>query len=95
MSRPAHPYSATCSATAVCPLSIGRRSNFLCGSAESTPGPFMSYHPELPTFSTRVDPDPAYWSLKLDDAIPEFLRELKLAKQRLLDAGVTPKLEER
>ena len=55
---------------------------------------FMAYHPSLPPFIAHAESDPDYQA-KLDQAIPEFLLNLKMAKKRLLDAGVVPKLEEK
>ena len=47
---------------------------------------FMSYHPDLPEYITRVGPDPAYQAA-LDKALPEFLADLVAWRERLVEMG--------
>ena len=51
---------------------------------------FYSYHPELPSFMIRVEPDPVYHKM-LDKHMPSFVEELMAGRQRLIDVGVVRK----
>ena len=48
---------------------------------------FMSYHPGLPEFLKRVEPDEKYQKA-LDAHIPEFIAELLAGRERLRGMGV-------
>ena len=50
---------------------------------------FMSYHPGLPPFIKRVEPDPKLQAA-LDEHMPEFLEELLAGRERLRSLGVVP-----
>ena len=52
-------------------------------------GDFMSYHPGLPPFLIRVEPDPKYQAA-LDGHIEEFTEELLAGRDRLRELGVVP-----
>ena len=55
-------------------------------------GDFMSYHPGLPPFLKRVEPDPKYQKA-LDEHMPTFIAELLAGRDRLRELGVVPASE--
>ena len=50
---------------------------------------FISYHPELPMFVFRVEPDEKIQTA-LDMWVEHFLKELELGKEKLREYGVVP-----
>ena len=54
---------------------------------------FASYHPELPTFIKRSEPNEKLQAA-FDDHIPLFVEELEAAKKRLKEMGIDPVMEE-
>ena len=50
---------------------------------------FCSYHPDLPLFVCRIEPDEKIQTA-LDMWVEHFLKELELGKARLREYGVTP-----
>lgn len=63
---------------------------WVCGSTHAY---FMSFHPNLPSLVKRIDPDPAYQAA-LDEHMPEFIGELKEGRERLLEMGVEPVMDD-
>ena len=53
---------------------------------------FMSYHPGLPPFIKRVEPDPKLQKA-LDEIMPHFIAEILSGRERLRSLGVVPASE--
>ena len=54
---------------------------------------FMSYHPGLPPFLVRSEPDDKLQAA-MDQHIPTFIEELLAGRERLRELGVEPALQE-
>ena len=50
---------------------------------------FVAHHPLLPSHIVPVEPD-LHWQDAFSQHIPEFIYELMVERQMLLDRGVTP-----
>ena len=54
---------------------------------------FMSFHPGLPPFILKVEPDPKFQAA-LDDHMPTFIAEILEGRERLRELGVMPFAEQ-
>ena len=57
------------------------------GNGSGSGWDFMSYHPGLPEFLVRVEPDEKYQKA-LDAHVPAFIEELLAGRERLKGMGV-------